>query len=68
MRCLVAREFTVQQEDVEKPERRLAVGEKYVYFEDTDTGKYYRPVEGFRVEAVGPVELSDRFVEVFQNG
>jgi hypothetical protein len=52
---LVVKEFTV----TEKSEQ-LAVGERYSYFYDPETGKYYRPTEGFTVNGEN---LEDMFVE-----
>jgi hypothetical protein len=53
---LVAVEFTVD-EDCEE----LELGEKYSYFVDPVTGKYYRPIDGFEITGDN---LNDLFVEV----
>ena len=60
MKKLVVKEFTVTEED-KSQERELQPGDKYSYFEDPETGKCYRPVEGFTVTGE---DLSDRFVEI----
>jgi len=57
MKKLIVEEFTVNG-----TERNLEIGEKYSYFKDPETGKYYRPTEGFIVESDS--DLNDRFVEV----
>jgi len=57
MKKLVVEEFTV-----DGTERNLEIGEKYSYFKDLETGKYYRPVDGFTV--VSKEDLENRFVEV----
>lgn len=59
---LVVEEFDA----VEGDEQRLITviekgGYKYSWFKDPETGKYYRPIEGFIVTGT---DLSDRFVEV----
>jgi len=56
MKRLVVSEFVV--EDGMKP---IKTGEKFSCFVDPETGRYYRPVEGFEVTGE---DLSDRFVEV----
>lgn len=43
-------------------------GEKFSYFQDPETGKYYRPVDGFTVTINGDGDLSDRFIEVPPEG
>lgn len=57
MKKLVAREFIVNG-----TEKQLDVGDRYSYFEDPETGKYYRPISGFTIE--GDEDLSLRFVWV----
>jgi len=61
---LIAEDFTVTKKDLKNPDLDLKVGDKYSYFKDPETGKYYRPVEGFTVIAKSGGDLSDRFVEV----
>ena len=39
-------------------------GYKYSYFKDPETGKYYRPTNGFQVTVSEGGDLRDRFVEV----
>ncbi len=57
MKKLVAVEFVVDEKSVQ-----MKPGEKYSYFQDPETGKYYRPAPGFAVE--DDADLSDRFIEV----
>ena len=59
MKKLVVEEFTVTGKA-----RDLEIGEKYSYFKDPETGKYYRPIEGFTVTADEDGDLSDRFIEI----
>ena len=58
---LIVREFIVDEGD---KDRQLEIGERYTYFQDPDTGKFYQPVEGFTVIAEDSGDLSDRFIEV----
>lgn len=60
---LVAREFVVTEKDMEK-ENQLKVGDRYTYMYDVETGKYYRPIDGWEVFATGDTDLADLFVEV----
>jgi len=60
MKKLVVEEFVVSEKDY-KDGRMLKVGERYSYFQDPETGKFYRPIEGFIVTGD---DLTDRFVEV----
>ena len=53
---LIVEEFTV-----DGTEGSFEIGEKYSYFKDPETGKYYRPLEGFTITGE---DLSDRFIEV----
>jgi len=53
---LVVVEFTSAADD-----KQLEIGDKYSYFQDPKTKKYYRPIEGFCVKGK---DLSDRFIEV----
>ena len=57
---LIVREFEVDKYD-RKKHRLPQIGEKYTHFQDPDTGKWYRPVDGFTVTGE---DLSDRFVEI----
>lgn len=56
MKELIAEEFTK-----DGTEEELEIGDRYSYFKDPITGKYYRPVEGFTVTGEN---LDDRFIEV----
>ena len=60
MKKLVVEEFTF-----DGTQRELEIGEQYSYFTDPETGKYYRPIEGFTVTANEDGDLNDRFIEVF---
>ena len=57
MKKLIVKEFVI-----DGTEERRKIGEKYSFFQDPETGKYYEPVEGFTVES--DIDLSDRFREV----
>ena len=57
MKELIVEEFTVREEDV----IRVYVGQKYSYFKDPETGKYYRPSVKFHI--TGDLD-ADCFVEV----
>ena len=61
MKKLIVKEFIVTEKDL-KPERSLGIGEKYSYFQDPETGKFYRPREGF--EVTSEHDLSKLFIEV----
>jgi hypothetical protein len=63
MKELVAKEFEITQEQVDKMPTMYKVGEKYTVFMDPETDKVYRPVAGFTVTGE---DLSDKFVEVAQ--
>lgn len=58
---LVVKEFDIT-EDITKTSigEMYKVGDKYSYFFDPSTGKYYRPKEGFEVTG----DLKDKFIEV----
>jgi hypothetical protein len=58
MKKLIAKEFAVTEVDVSA---QYKAGEKYSHFMDPETGKFYRPVDGFTVTGK---DLSDRFVEI----
>jgi len=60
MKKVIVKEFTVQPGDAE----RLRIGEKYSCFVDPETGRYYRPVDGFEVHGD---DLSDRFIEISED-
>lgn len=60
---LVAKEFEVTEDDLQ-PGRRMEPGEKYTALIDPETGKYYRPVDGWEVWATGGGDLTDLFVEI----
>lgn len=60
MKKLIVKEFQITEED-SKPERQLKIGDKYSYFQDPETGKYYRPKEGF---VITRKNLIDHFIEV----
>jgi len=60
LKKLTVVEFVVTQEDLAEP-RLLAAGDVYTYFRDEESGKYYRPVDGFTVTGE---DLSDRFIEI----
>lgn len=62
---LVAREFTVTEEDMVQAERNLEVGERYSYFFDEETEKFYAPVAGYTV--LGD-DLDGMFYEVSAKG
>jgi hypothetical protein len=57
MKKLVVVEFTVDEKSQD-----LDLGDRYSYFQDPKTGKYYRPAAGFVVKS--DKDLSDRFIEV----
>lgn len=57
---LIAKEFVVTESDLE-PERNLEIGDRYAYFLDPETGKYYRPNNDFIVTATGDTDLADLF-------
>jgi len=59
MKKLVVEEFTF-----DGTQRELEIGEQYSYFKDPETGKYYRPIEGYTVTANEDGHLNDRFIEV----
>jgi len=59
MKKLVVEEFTF-----DGTQRELEIGEQYSYFKDPETGKYYRPIEGYTVTANEDGDLNDRFIEV----
>jgi len=56
MKELIVEEFTV-----DGTAKELEIGDRYSYFKDPATGKYYRPIEGFTVTGKN---LDDRFIEV----
>jgi hypothetical protein len=60
---LVAREFTVTEDQLQ-PGKRMEPGDKYTYLEDPETGKFYRPIDGWEVAATGDTDLASMFVEV----
>lgn len=62
---LVAKEFEVTESDLSN---QLQVGEKYTYLVDPETGKYYRPIDGWEVAATGDTDLADLFIEIKSNG
>lgn len=59
LKKLIVVEITVEKKAVNSYEP----GHKYSVFQDPETGKYYRPVDGFTVIAKEGSDLSDRFVE-----
>lgn len=55
------KKLVVQEFEVQESSEQLPAGDKFSYFVDPETGKYYRPVDGFTVTGE---DLSDRFIEV----
>ena len=53
---LIVKEFAVDEDSGD-----LEIGEKYSYFYDEQTGKYYRPKNSFFVTGK---DLEDLFIEV----
>jgi hypothetical protein len=58
---LIVKEFTVTQELIDKANRSLEVGDKYSYFYDEESKKYYRPKDTF---IVASIDLEKYFEEV----
>lgn len=58
MRQLHVKEFEVKESDAVIP-----VGGTYSYFQDPDTGKYYRPTEALML-SLDPEDFKEWFVEV----
>ena len=58
MKKLVAVEIELKEDVTEEYKK----GEKYSYFQDPETKKWYRPADGFTVTSES--DLSDRFIEV----
>ena len=62
MERLVVKEFEIKESELEdKTGDHYDVGEKYSYFYDPETNKYYRPKECFEVRGKN---LEDKFEEV----
>ena len=57
MKELIVEEFVVREED----KSRVYIGQKYSYFKDPETGKYYRPPTKFHIK--GDLD-EDCFIEV----
>ena len=54
-------EFKITQKDLNI---QYKVGEKYSHFQDPDTGKWYRPKDGFEIVAMEGRDLAERFIEI----
>ena len=46
---LVVKEYEVTEDDVTNADRSLGVGDRYSYFFDEETGKFYAPRDGYTV-------------------